>query len=351
MDSEILEHKLQDYFLTEVQEVEPSREWWDKAVSRLGKQKTPSRWSGLIPRTRLAWALLPIILLLIGGTVYGASSLIKELFQKYATHIEQAGLAQELDLSQTIDGVTVKLERAYADSNVVLVGFTVSGPKARYYSDFGELSTTDGQDIPGMAGIGTVPGSDIILGNWGTSERVAVINAFDAASIKGTPSELNLRLTTSVADSPIPGENQASAGPFTFDFKVPFHAGNVIKVGQTVEAAGVPIKLEQVVISPWATRAVFSFSPPYDNIRNRPLLVTSLQPAGGDSRNSGLGKTQEASSAEFFIGDLTGKSGEWTVTVKELVFPPEPGSQKAGTHPASDTKRLAGPWVFHIQVP
>ncbi|MDD5037765.1 MAG: DUF4179 domain-containing protein [Dehalococcoidales bacterium] len=347
MERERLEKQLQDYFQAEVQKVEPSPEWWNKAVSRVEEQKRRSRWSVLIPRTRLAWILLPLILLLIGGTVYGASSLVRELFQRLATDVEKAGLAQELDMSQTIDGVTVKLERAYADSNVILLGYTVSGPKSRYYTDFGGLSTAEGQEISGMMGMGTVPGSSLILGSWPESQRAAIIAAFDASSVKGTPSELSLRLETSVSDSPI--DTQASVGPFSFDFKLPFHAGKVINVNQTVEAAGITVTLEQVVISPWATQAVFSFSPPYDDIKSRPLTIASVQPAGGDTISAALGKTKETASAEYFIGDLTGKSGEWTVTVKELVFPPE--SPTPGTHPASDTKRLAGPWVFQFQVP
>ena len=58
-------------------------------------------------------------------------------------------------------------------------------------------------------------------------------------------------------------------------------------------------------------------------------------------------------SGENFNGDFTDRSGEWTVTVSELVFFPEPSEQNTGIqiHPASDTKRLAGPWVFHLQVP
>lgn len=346
MDTEIIEKELREYLLAEVKEVEPSHGWWDNAVSRLGEPKRRSRWFGIMPKTRLAWVLLPVILLLIGGTVYGASSIIRELFQKYATDVEEAGLAQELDLSQTIDGVTVKLERAYADSNVILVGYTVSGPNSTYHPDFGEIYTTDGQSIPGMMGIGTVPGSDMILGSWAQSERAAMIASFDASALEGSPSELSLRLETSVGDWAIPGEDQASVGHFKFDFNVPFHAGKIIDVGQTVEAAGVPITLEQVVVSPWATRSVFSFSAPYDS-KNRPWPIVSLMLPSGETENSSFGGT----SGDYFNRDFTGQSGEWTITIKELVFPPEPGSQTAGTHPASDTKRLAGPWVFHFQVP
>jgi hypothetical protein len=274
---------------------------------------------------------------------------VRELFQRFATDVENAGLAQELDLSQTVDGVTVKLERAYADSNVILLGYTVSGPKSRYYTDFGGLSTADGQEISAMMGMGTVPGSSLVMGSWPESQRAAIIAAFDASTIKGTPAEICLRLEISATDTAISRENQAYVGPFIFDFTLPFHAGTVVDVNQTVEASDIPITLERVIISSWATQAIFSFNPPYDNVKTRPLIVASVEPAGGDIVNSGLGKTKEEASAEYFNGDLTAHSGEWTVTVKELVFPPE--SPTPGTHPASDTKRLAGPWVFRFQVP
>lgn len=113
--------------------------------------------------------------------------MVRELFQRLATGVEEAGLAQELDLSQTIDGVTVKLERAYADSNVILLGYTISGPKSRYHSDLGGLSTADGEEISGMMGMGTVPGSSLIMGSWPESQRAAIIVAFDASTVKGTP--------------------------------------------------------------------------------------------------------------------------------------------------------------------
>jgi hypothetical protein len=354
MYEERLEKGIRDYFQTEVKKIEPSGEWWDNAVSCLGGRKQRVHW-WFAPKTRLAWVLLPLILLLIAGTVYGASTLVKELFHKFATDVEKAGLAHELNLSQTIDGVTVSLERAYADANVVLVGFTVSGPKTRYHADFGELSTIDGQDIPGMIGIGTVPGSDIILGDWGKSERVAMIAAFDASMIKGMPAELSLRLETSIAESPIFGESQALTGPFIFEFSVPFHFGKVIDVEQTVEEAAVSITLEDVVISPWATRATFRFQS-QDNTFSP---IVSLELPNGDIKNVSFGKYLETSSAQYFTGDFTNEHGDWTVVISELVFHPDitkatevPGSEgKVFTGKAEDTKRLAGPWIFHFQVP
>jgi len=311
MDNERLEQELRNHFSAEVKEAEPSRDWWYNAIARVGARKHRSRWFGLVPKTRLAWAFLPLIVLLLGGAVYGAGSLLSELFQKHAPQIEEAGLAQELDLSQTINGITVSLERAYADSNVVLVGFTVSGPDARYQPEVGELSTSDGQNLPGMIGVSL--GSKAVLGNWNASER-AMIYTFDTSSLKEMPSELSLILDIGVADSPIIGESQTMAGPFRFEFDVPFHAGKSIDIGQTVEAVGVPVTLEQVVISPWGVRAVLQLP----NDEQTPIVSLTLP--NGDSVNGNLSMHMEASIVKYFTGDFTGQTGEWTMNVSELVL-------------------------------
>jgi hypothetical protein len=329
MDRTGLEQTLRDYFHAEIKTTEPSSEWWDKAISCPVEQRRRSRWFELMPKTRLAWAFLPLILLLVGGVVYGATSLIVELFQKYAPQIEQAGLAQELDLSQTIDGVTVKLERVYADSNIVLLGYTVSGPHEQYFS-LGGLSTLDGQNLLPMVVTGVVPGSDVILGHWQPSERIAVISTYDASTLKGTPSELSLILETTVMNSPV---TEVTTGPFRFEFNVPFHAGLTIDVGQNVEVDGVIITLEQVVISPWGTRVVLQ-SP---NSDEDPLIV-SLVPPDGNSVDSAFFTRRDASTMLYFTGDFTGQSGEWTVNIGELI---------------NDTtnQRLTGHWVFHFDIP
>jgi hypothetical protein len=96
------------------------------------------------------------------------------------------------------------------------VGFTVSGPDARYQPEVGELFTTDGQNLPAMIGVGT--GSKAIMGNLSSS---ALIVTFDTSSLKDVPSELSLILEVDVADLPIIGDSQTLAGPFRFEFDVP----------------------------------------------------------------------------------------------------------------------------------
>jgi hypothetical protein len=362
MENEYIERELRKQLLSEVIDAEPSREWWENAISRRGEQNRRSRWFGLMPKTRLAWALLLLVLLLIGGTASGATLVVSQLFSKYARHVEEAGLAQALNLSQTVDGVTVTLERAYADANVVLVGFTVSGPDERYIASAGRLSTPGGQNLPQMFAQGVVPGSDTIMGGWHSSERTALMAAFDASSFSGEPSTISLHLETRINQPPVQGVFHPSIGPFVFDFELPFHAGNVITVGQTAEAAGVTIGLEKVVISPWATRAVLKFYPPYDGSSSC-VPVVSLQLPDGVSHEESFGHISSDTSSEYldyFNGDFTSQHGKWTLAISELVLPSTDGAnwtetevngQKVMIGKGSDAKRLYGPWVFHFNAP
>jgi hypothetical protein len=57
MDGERIEQKLRDYYKAEVNKVEPSPEWWDNAISRLGEQKQRSR----LERPTF-WKLLPSLI-------------------------------------------------------------------------------------------------------------------------------------------------------------------------------------------------------------------------------------------------------------------------------------------------
>ncbi len=351
-----LEQELRDHFQLEVKNIEPPHEWWENIISNLAERKRRVPW-GFVPRTRLAWVLLPLILLLIAGTVYAASPLIREIFQKYAGHIEEAGLAQEINLSQTINGVTVNLERAYADSNAILVGFTVSGPSERYITQGDKLSTVDGQVLKAKGSMGFVPGSTMVMNNWSPDERVAVIEAFDTASLQGVSSELNLRLVIPVLDWAKPGLNAPVAGVFTFEFSVPFHSGKVVNVGQTAEMEGISITLDEVLISPWETRAVFRFNPPYDE-ENQPSPIGSLVLPNGRLVNEASGQISETSYIISFMGDFMDQDGEWIIVISEFVFSPDlsqatpvPGYPGVYTGKSNDTQRLSGPWVFHFQVP
>jgi hypothetical protein len=200
-----------------------------------------------------------------------------------------------------------------------------------------------------MTTFGSVPGIDAILGDWGNKEPSAVIAIFNTSLLQEMPAELNLKLELHVTDTALPEINQTATGPFILEFSLPSHSGKVIDVNQTVETAGVSITLEKVVISPWVTQVIFNFYPPYNNTNMAPIV--SLELPVGESEKKCFMTTP---SGQYFLGDFTDKHGECIVTISELVFPPNPPpgfDGKSFTGEAEDTKRLAGPWIFHFAVP
>jgi len=331
MDRNRLEEELRSYFLIQANKAKPSLGWWSGEISRLGKQNRHALLFGFIPKTRLAWVILPLIILLIGGTVYGASTIIREIFQNFAPQIETAGLAEDLNLSQTIDGVTVSLERAYSDSNIILLGFIVSGPENTYYTSSSHLTTAEGITLPGMLGMGFVPGSDAILGNWQLSERQALIMAFDASSINGAHSSINLILETNVSGSP--ATEEAVTGPFKFEFAVPFNIGKTINIGQTVEAADIQVTLKSVVTTYWGTRAVLQLPS-----GGQYMAITSLVLPDRKSVNCSFSKSEGDYSIQYFAGDFSDQFGEFNIVVSELI------------NNFTSQQRISGPWTFQFQV-
>lgn len=353
------------------QEVSDSLDLWPAIQARVQPPRPSSRWGRLMPTTRLGWAFLLLALsLAFGAVAYAVTPVLSGVFQMEAglQHIEQADLVQELDLSQTVDGVTVTLERVYADANRIVVGFTIKGPTGQRY-EARHLTLTDaaGTIFPDTVGYGVSGQSDILEASLPPGE-VAYVLAFDAAAVKGAPDDLDLRLVMEVEELVLPpdapGPPPASTGspaeppepmvvelqpipvgaivgPFTFDFSVPLIPGRVIEVQHTVEAAGVAVRLERIVITPSETRAFLCFEPP-DRYDKEWTPIVTLDTA--DESVPMVNETGEEGcySCDFFA-PIYDQRGEWTLTVTELV-----GFDLA--QPWGQT-RLAGPWVFRFRVP
>lgn len=221
-----------------------------------------------LPRWQMT-ALLAVVLL--GGAGYALAPLLTRLFDDAAAfdhsirHISQANLWQPIDQSQTIDGFTVTVRRAYADANRVIIAYTIEMPPE--YGPFDitaremRLTTADGTELPWpQYGVGYVFGDS----------NIGSMYSFDAAAIQGAPAELTLHLTMRDVmavrkDTPLPEPGTTMVdrlphitipGPFEFDFTVPFIAGRVAELNQTVTANGVPLTLERVVVTPSETRTI-----------------------------------------------------------------------------------------------
>jgi hypothetical protein len=362
------------------QEVPDDVDLWPAIQTRVQPRRRPSLWMRSRPATRLGWIFLALILTLALATVaYAVAPVVGQLFQQEAglQHVERTALVQELVLSQTVDGVTVTLERAYADANRVVIGFTVSGPEGQRYDPYRvTLTSAEGTVFPLTTGMGATGQSDVLGVDLPAGEG-AYVMSFDAA-VEGEPPALDLRLAVRVerttlppdATSPFltsarpPAEPPDSAvveleplptpdegaivGPFTFDFSVPFNPGHSVEVQQTAEAAGVTVRLERVVVTPSETRAILCFEPPAgaDTVWT---LIAALNV--GDGRNLFGGVVDPIGEAGkedchrvIYPYSLADRPGLWTLTVTELV------GTDLSKQPSEDI-RLAGPWVFRFRVP
>ena len=346
---------------------------WPAIRAQVQPRRGSSRRARWIPVTRLGWAgLLLGALLLFGGIAYALNPALGQVLRVFFPgwqHIEETHLAQEVNLSRTLDGVTITLERVYADANQIVIGYTVKGlADQNLHVSRTSLTDEQGRAFSKMAGAG-VAGTSELLGVQLPPGEGAYVTAFDASVVEGKPESLHLHLTmhlvklvsveavTPTVPLPEPSEpgvivaqaqtlrEEMVGAPFTFDFSVPFIPGQTVEVQQTVEAAGVAMKLERVAITPSETRAILCFEPP-DDVEW--TLLADLDAGDGGALHGGVvGRLDDVSGQEChrvsYMESLTGKSGEWTLTVTELV-----GTDLSQI--PSKQIRLAGPWVFRFRV-
>jgi len=185
-------------------------------------------------------------------------------------------------------------------------------------------------------------------------------------------SELDLRLVVEVrelvlpTDTPGPSPTSASSpaepqepmvvelepmpqgaivGTFTFDFSAPFIAARVAEVNQTIEAAGVAVRLERVVVTPSETRTYLRFDSP-GGAETCWTPIATLKAPGDRKTQDYFAYAVNAEPPVYpygFLAPLYDRRGEWTLAVTELV-----GTDLS--QQPSEQIRLTGPWVFRFQV-
>jgi hypothetical protein len=122
-----------------------------------------------------------------------------------------------------------------------------------------------------------------------------------------------------------------------FDFTLPPDSTRrVIKVNQAVEAAGVTVTLEKVVVKPGEIYVALRYGKGQNEGQ---FFPNGMQLAVGDWTSS-LITLQDST---FFAPPLD-QQGEWTLTIKELARPDT-------TTESGKFAVLSGPWVFKFVVP
>jgi hypothetical protein len=212
------------------------------------------RWT----RTALVAALA--IFALVGAT-YVALPLLQQLWvsDRGLAHVANAGLVRDVDAAQTIDGVTVHLQRAYADANRVVVGYTVEFPKSVRSNDSGAtpmvgevtLTDADGRQYRGVTSMFA-----------GTSALGAQSLSFEGPGIASAPRDTTYTLSIAkVFSGTTPGATptgsfypDAHSGPWVFNFTLATVPARVVTPSVAFTSGDLSLAFTRIVVAPSATR-------------------------------------------------------------------------------------------------
>lgn len=309
-------------------------------------QRAPVR---VLHLQRMSIALL--LILLLSGVGCATSVVLRKAFfegDRGLSDVEHAGLFHEVNQSQTIDDVTVTVQRVYLDARRLAIGLTVHGAEDKKYF-IGSPGSPQLNGIP-MRGLETIGESGdwkVVDGNLvetkedGFVYNTQVLDDVSAAITQATlvapgspPVMVRVNITFDVEDALVDNAF-APIGPFNFHFDVPIHPSRRLELHQTQQAAGIEMTLEDVLITPSLIEARLCFDPQASGKHWQPD-ITVRRPDGWLLNDGVLPSTRASCHTTQMMGTGADHAGVWTLTVNRL------------NH---DTKTVFGPWTFEFTVP
>lgn len=292
--------------------------------------------------------------------------------------VEQAGLVQHSNLTQSGPGGTVTIERFYADTNRIVVAYTIRSaanlPNTMRVPPFRPTLT----DSAGRTYPYTSPGGFGASGGVrdGQPYSTSVIG-FEAASLPADTRQAAFRLTfdpSSTTNSPVtPG----TFGPWVFDLTMPVLPARIAEVKQTVVApvvasyrqgeegtplarcnacpeaptAGVAITVERVVTTPSETRIYLRLgAPPIARQAGWEVRGIAVEENGSPTvQQGGTRLLPDGTVVVTLVNPLYQKQNEWTLTIHELwaLVPPDQANDPRGFVQV----RLTGEWEYRFIMP
>lgn len=294
------------------------------------------------------------------------------------TRAEQLGLVQHVNLTQDGPGGTVTIERFYADTNRIVVAYTIRGMAdvsntTRIPPFRPTLTDSTGRTYPY-----TSPGIFGAFGGVRDGQPYSTsIISFEAASLPADTQQETFRLTfdpLSTVNSPVtPG----TYGPWVFDLTMPVVSARVADVGQTVVAPvvasyqqgqpgipvarcndcpetpteGIAISVERIVTTVSETRIYLRLGAP-PIARQAGWEVRGIAIEDKDSPAVQQGGTRllpDGTVVVTLVNPLYQKQGEWTLTIHELwaLVPPDQERDPRGFVQV----RLTGEWEYRFIMP
>jgi hypothetical protein len=168
---------------------------------------------------------------------------------------------QNLHQSRTLPGtgITLTLEKGYADANRVLLIYTYTLPQKYGDDQIAPLGTMTAE--PHLILPDSTSGKIWNTAHDASSSKTAGILSYNTSSLPATAGTLRLHLTVTriiIEEKGFSGQEPVFDGTLSFDFTLPFHPGKVLQLHQSVTSNGEMITLERVVITHTETAMFFN---------------------------------------------------------------------------------------------
>lgn len=296
-----------------------------------------------------AIALLAAVLIL-GGAGPGLLGIFEGMVGSFGGWRTAWDRGAIVGVSQTIDGYSVTIERAYADPNQLMLAITVRDLGNRGWSQVAAMGA-DVTDEQGRA-------FGHSMGESSPDGSSAAANLAWLTPPAGlTPGHHTLHVSVpsiSVRDNTTPPPEESSgtvnggntwspwheiAGPWTFTIPLDVPGGSAARPDSAARVGSTEVRLTQVTVSPSSVNATISVTDGGNGAQWAPVgqfehsgrvyPITVSSNAGGDGAI-----TLQA------LDGTTSASGDWTLRIDELVG--SDGTQQV---------RLAGPWEIKFSMP
>lgn len=354
--------------------ISPTPQPWAEIESRLeastvAPARRPRRF---LPKTRAGLALAAALVVLFGMGAYAASGLVYKQFRFELPGASGPVYGEQLDLSQTANGVRVSLEWAYADSENVVVGYNIEDLEgnrqvagrpaelgAQAVMEDGAVKQSLNARLPESVGLtdesgiefDSTDGQSMTSGNLQPLMDVPVSAVFTPEKSIEPGDDHRFLLKVPVIAQAIPTMNQSEpvGEPFVFDFEIPVRPAPTIEPNREVEAAGVPLILKRVTNSPARPEAEICYGSPDTRYDWSLYGETDSNGIPGFGGGPMIGQNR-ACTTMLLPESLEGRS---TVTVERLEGFPDcpPGDDDGCTIPQSRVRTIHGPWTFEFTVP
>ena len=346
----------------------------DARVTRAMTEPTAARGWRFGAHSLLRPLVLAAALALVAGTVAATLTLLERIASESTPGVQAAWDNAELvSLEATSAGVTITLERAYADINQVAVFFTVEGLEA-VTGDTGDAAPlewtaelrdpagrsaeewawvrggTEGNELGLSANVHTWEGA--VTPEAGMWELTFTSVGYNSGAFVG--GECAEGSTDPDCDSPPP--SAMVEGIWQFPFELPPPGGTVVPMDETTIADGAIVTIRELRISPTMITASMALRVDGLTVTSwgtaNKTLVSIVGPNGTYAANTSYHLTQDSANQgpegdENLFTTMEGSdesTGTWTITVPQLWYATDDGGPESGT-------TVTDPVTFTVDVP